>query len=37
MKIPTLLFTVVVLGSILIAQNSKQGKDESAIRNADAE
>jgi len=36
-KIPTLLFTVVVLGSILIAQNSKQGKDESAIRNADAE
>jgi ketosteroid isomerase-like protein len=36
-KIPILLFAVVAFGGILIAQNSKQGKDESAIRKADVE
>jgi uncharacterized protein (TIGR02246 family) len=36
-KIPTLLCVAVVLSGMLIAQNSKQGKDESAIRKADAE
>ena len=37
MKIPILLFAAVVLGGNLIAQNSKLGKDDSAIRNADTE
>ena len=37
MKIPTLLLAAVVLGGTLLAQDSKHGKDESAIRKADAE
>ena len=37
MRISTLLFVVVILGASLVAQNAKQSKDETAIRNADAE
>ena len=37
MRISTLLFVVVILGTTLVAQNAKQSKDETAIRNADAE
>ena len=37
MKITILLFLALVLSSVLLAQNSKQSKDEAAIRNADTE
>ena len=37
MKIPILLFAVLVLGGIVVAQNSKQRRDESAIRKVDVE